>query len=68
MDGRIHSTDGHLRDKGRCISQYVGYLEVVSSLRRKHILVFILALLYLVAHPFSCLVACARLRLVAPAL
>ena len=36
------------------------YPEVISPLRGKHILVFILALLYLVA--------CARLRLVAPAL
>ena len=35
MDGRIHSTNGHLRDKGRCISQYVslsgGHLSVARE-------------------------------------
>ena len=44
------------------------YPEVVSSLRGKHVLVFILALLYIFAYPFGRLVACGGLRLVAPAL
>ena len=44
------------------------YPEVVSSLRGKHILVFILTLPYHFVHLFGCLVAHARLSLVAPAL
>ena len=48
MDGRIHSTNGHLQDNGRCTSMIpnVGRLfQIASSLRGKHVLVLVLALL-----------------------